>query len=243
MNRSVQIALVAIVVTTLVATGVIVVLARPPADRETLYQIGSLDGLVRGEYGGVKTVGQMLGQGDIGLGTFEGLDGEMIVIDGRCYRASTDGTVGPVSDAPVPFAQVGRFDVDGTVRLNGSLNMSEVEAAVYSSMPSHAVFYLLRIDGTFDNVTVRSVPKQVAPYPPLADVVANQTVFHYQNVTGTMVGLWSPSASSGLSSAEFHFHFISDDRTKGGHVLDLDLTDLSVGWDSTSRYVVDLRTQ
>jgi acetolactate decarboxylase len=242
MNRSVQLAIVAIVVTALVATGVLVVLASPAAaDRETLYQLGSLDDLVQGKYGGIGTVGQMLEHGDIGLGTFEGLDGEMIVIDGRCYKAMTDGTVALVPNGAVPFAQVSRFDADGTVRLNGTMNMSAAEALIRSSLPSASIFYLLRIDGTFDALTVRSVPRQSTPYPPLADVIANQTVFPYQNVTGTMVGIWSPSDASGLSSAGFHFHFISDDRTKGGHVLDFELSDLSAVWDGTSQYEVELR--
>jgi acetolactate decarboxylase len=82
----------------------------------------------------------------------------------------------------------------------------------------------------------------VPPYPSLADVLANQTVFHYQDISGTLVGLWGPPDAAGLSSVGFHFHFISDDRTRGGHVLDLDLSGLTARWDGTAHYEVELGT-
>ncbi len=243
MNRPGQIALVAVVITVLIVTGVFVLTAPAPRDRETIYQIGSLNGLVEGQFAGKGSVAGLLAHGDIGLGTYDGLDGEMIVIDGRCYQALTDGTVRVAATTETtPFAQVSRFDVDGTVDLQGALNLSEMEAWIEGALPSNSTFYVLRIDGTFDNITVRSVPRQVLPYPPLSDVLAEQTVFRYQNLAGTMVGIWSPSDAAGLSSAGFHFHFISDDRTRGGHVLDLDLSDLTAQWDGTARYEVEMGT-
>lgn len=239
MNRSVQLVIVAVVIVALL--GATLLLLPPRGDRDILYQTGSLDDLVEGRLDGDATVGAVLERGDIGLGTFNALNGEMIVIDGRCYRAGADGSVVEVPSGDLtPFAQVSRFDEDGSVSVGGRMNISEVEALLDASLPSSTVFYLLRVDGTF-SVTVRSVPPQVQPYPPLEDVIANQTVFKYENVSGTLVGLWSPAGSAGLSAAGYHFHFISEDRTKGGHVLDLELRDLAVRWDSTSSYEVDLR--
>jgi acetolactate decarboxylase len=34
-----------------------------------------------------------------------------------------------------------------------------------------------------------------------------------------MVGFWSPPYASGVEIAGYHLHFLSDDRTTGGHVL------------------------
>ena len=240
MNRSVQVALVFVIA--IIAVGAsLFFLSSPREDRETLYQIGSLDDLVDGRLVGASSIGSMLDRGDIGLGTFNELNGEMIVIDGRCYRACADGTVVEVSSSELtPFAQVSRFDEDGAVHLAGTMNLSEAVPSIEGSLPSSTVFYLLRIDGTF-NVTVRSVPAQSSPYPPLEDVIANQSVFQYNEVSGTLVGVWSPQSSSGLSSPGIHFHFISDDRTKGGHVLDLELQDATARYDITSSYEVDLQ--
>jgi acetolactate decarboxylase len=241
MNRLAQVALVLVVIAAVLVAAILTLAAPLKQDRESLYQVGSLNDLVEGKYDGIASVGDILSQGDIGLGTFDGLDGEMMVLDGKCYKARADGTVQVISAGETtPFAQVTRFDVDSTIDLQGHLNLSEVEGLVEAALPSSSSFYLIKITGTFDNVTVRSVPKQAAPYPPLADVVENQTVFDHEGIEGTLIGLWSPSDTSVLSSTEFHFHFLSSDRTKGGHVLDLDLTDLRAEWDLTSRYVVDL---
>ncbi len=239
-RRPLAIIFVIIAIALLAGAGLLA-LALPNDERDMLYQIGSLDDLVEGRLDGDTTIKAVLEHGDVGLGTFNALNGEMIVIDGRCYRAGADGSVIEVPASELtPFAQVSRFDEDGSVTIEGRMNMSEVETLLDASLPSPTVFYLLRVDGTF-SVTVRSVPAQVHPYPPLEDVIANQTVFRYENVPGTLIGLWSPAGSSGLSSAGYHFHFISDDRTKGGHVLEMELEDLEVRWDSTSRYEVDLR--
>ena len=241
MNRLAQLALVIVIISAVVVAAMFALSSPSNQDRESLYQIGSLDDLVGGSYGGIATVGDVLSQGDIGLGTFDGLDGEMIVLDGKCYKARTDGTVQLITaDETTPFAQVTRFDADGTIDLQGSMNMSGMEELIVASLPSSSAFYLIKITGTFDNVTVRSVPQQAAPYPPLAEVIENQTVFFYDAIEGTMIGLWSPSDTTGLSSAELHFHFLSSDRTKGGHVLGMYVTDLGAEWDLTSRYVVDL---
>ncbi len=240
MNRGVQIAILVIVVIALIGTGSLF-FAQSKTDRETLYQVGSLDDLQNGRLDGNLSVNGLLNHGDIGLGTFNALDGEMIVIAGKCYQARSDGTVAQVpSNELTPFAQVSRFDADGSEQVLGEMNLSMVEKLLQVSLPSQSVFYVLRIDGMFENVTVRSVPKQSTPYPPLPDVIANQSVFNFDKMKGTMVGIWSPPEASGLSSAGFHFHFISDDRTKGGHVLDFKLQNLTAYWDSTSRYEVDL---
>ncbi len=241
MNRPAQIALVLTVIAVVIAAAMLTLAAPRKQDRESLYQVGSLEDLVQGNYNGIATVGDVLSQGDIGLGTFDGLDGEMIVLDGTCYKARADGIVQVISsDETTPFAQVSRFDIDGTIDLQGSLNMSSVKGLIEAALPSSDAFYLIKITGTFDNVTVRSVPKQAAPYPPLTEVIEKQTIFDYDGLDGTLIGLWSPPDTSVLSSAELHFHFLSSDRTKGGHVLDANLTDLRAEWDLTSRYVVDL---
>jgi acetolactate decarboxylase len=152
--------LVAVVVMALLVTGIFVLTPPAPKDRETIYQIGSLNGLIEGQFAGRGSVVRLLAHGDIGLGTYDGLDGEMIVIDGRCYQALTDGTVKVAADTETtPFAQVSRFDVDGSIDLQGVMNLSVVETSIERSLPSNSTFYVLRIDGTFDNITVRSVPK------------------------------------------------------------------------------------
>jgi acetolactate decarboxylase len=202
---------------------------------DRLYQVGEFDSLLGGNYTARSNVETLLSNGDIGLGTFTGLDGEMIVLDGHCYQATVDGKVAQAKDnATTPFAQVTFFDHDGYVNASGILNMTALEEVLVSEFVRSDTFVFIRIDGTFPEMKVRSVPGQALPYPPLADVVNEQVIFDHQNITGTLVGLWSPGYAGTLSYAGFHFHFISDDRTKGGHVLGFESDNASASIDYTN---------
>ena len=48
--------------------------------------------LLDGIYDGEMTIGELLGKGNFGIGTFDALDGEMIILDGVCYQLRGDGT-------------------------------------------------------------------------------------------------------------------------------------------------------
>ena len=79
-------------------------------DHSTLFQVSTTGALVQGVYKGAVTVGELRKHGDFGLGTFEGLDGEMVVVDGRFYQVQSDGRITePPDAAPVPFAVVTTF--------------------------------------------------------------------------------------------------------------------------------------
>ncbi len=213
----------------------------PELKGDRLYQVGEFDSLLGGNYSARSDVKLLMSKGDLGLGTFTGLDGEMIVIDGKCYQATVDEQVVQVNgDATTPFAQVTFFDRDGYVNSSGLLNMTALEGVLESGFARNDTFVFIRIDGMFPEMKVRTVPIQIEPYPPLADVVSEQVVFDYQNVTGTLIGLWSPGYAGTLSYAGFHFHFISEDRTKGGHVLGFESDGASASIDYTDGLEVDL---
>ena len=58
-----------------------------------MYQVSTLQALMLGYSRSVITVGELIKHGNTGLGTFEDVDGEMIVTDGVCYRATETGEV------------------------------------------------------------------------------------------------------------------------------------------------------
>ena len=60
---------------------------------DVLYQVALIQSLVQGYYDGIITVGELKQHGDTGIGTFEGLNGEMIVLDGTVYQAVADGSM------------------------------------------------------------------------------------------------------------------------------------------------------
>lgn len=99
----------------------------PIAHRETLFQISTIDALMNGVYDGVTTIGELKNYGDFGIGTFEALDGEMAVVDGKVYQIKADGVAYPAADSvETPFAAVTFFDTDLEETLPGSLNYQQV---------------------------------------------------------------------------------------------------------------------
>ena len=59
----------------------------------TLYQVSTATALVEGIYQGAVQVAALREHGDLGLGTLESLDGEMVVVDGNFFQVCSDGSV------------------------------------------------------------------------------------------------------------------------------------------------------
>lgn len=92
---------------------------------DVLYQVALIQSLVQGYYDGIITVGELKQHGDTGIGTFEGLNGEMIVLDGTVYQAVADGSITiPADEETVPSGSVTFFDTDKTLTLIGISDMA-----------------------------------------------------------------------------------------------------------------------
>jgi acetolactate decarboxylase len=153
----------------------------------------------------------------------------------------SDGTVRPADPSlGVPFAGVTSFSPDLSFPGATAGNMTELTGFLDSRLPSKDQFYAIRITGTFTYIRARSPPAQDKPYPPLADVLKGQSIFEWRNVTGTAVGFYTPASASGLSFPGYHLHFISSDRSRGGHVLDVVTAGNTVELDGTPRSLVIL---
>jgi acetolactate decarboxylase len=194
-----------------------------PARAAEAYQVATISSLLAGGYDGDTTVGELLRHGNFGLGTFNGVDGEMMVLDGRVYRGKTDGRAEPVSNkALTPFAVVVAFRPQGSKRLASGQSLEQLEATLDALPYSASRILAARIDGRFEAVKIRSEPKQKPPYRPLAAVIKDEQVVHTLNgVQGTLIAFRFPAAASSVNVAGWHFHFLTADRTRGGHVLDL----------------------
>lgn len=189
------------------------------ANREVLFQVSTLDALSLGIYEGSLTIGQLKQHGDFGLGTYEGLDGEMVVLDGHFYHFKSDGTLSESeNDDRTPFAAVTVFRPDVRYFVN-SVSMAQLGDVLDGMLPSKNLFYAVLVHGKFSNLTTRAVPKQSLPYPTLAEALLQQSVFKYTDVVGTAVGIRSPAFVKGINQVAYHFHFVSDDKKAGGHAL------------------------
>ncbi len=205
------------------------------APRDVLYQVSTLDALMAGRYDGLVTLKELRAKGDIGIGTFHGLDGEMILLDGVFYRAGTDGGVTrPPLSVRTPFAMVTFHDRDITAPLHAVGSLSELTRQLDALLPSLGLHYVIRVDGRFRTVKARSVPAQQAPYPPLTAVPQSQ--FTWSEIEGTLVGYRLPYFVTGANMAGYHFHFIDKARRRGGHVLQIDLLNGTAEIDITREY-------
>lgn len=210
-------------------------------DPHVLFQASTIGALLEGSFEGDVTFAELAEHGDMGLGTLNHLDGEMIAIDRCFYRADVEGNISEVtSDERTPFAVVVPFEGDINFDLEGSIDQDRLLAEIDRRIPADAASCAVRIDGRFEQVRARSVPRQEPPYRPLTEVVSGQHVFELTGVDGTMLGFRFPEYAEGIEVAGWHLHFISDDRTRGGHVLDSRTETARVRLDPTSELHVEL---
>ncbi len=214
----------------------------PPA--EEMYQISTLSALAAGGYDGLIDMDELLDQGDFGLGTFDHLDGEMIVYDGVVYRVPANGVPEEVDgDVTTPFAAVTPWDPEREHEFSDPLSCSDLEAAIDGLLDSVDEPYALKVEGRFTSLTTRSEERQEPPYIPLADVLENQIVFDLGEVDAILVGFRLPDYMANSNAAGFHFHALADDNASGGHVLDCQTAgEISVEIDEIDSWQVDLHS-
>jgi acetolactate decarboxylase len=207
-----------------------------------LFQASTIGALLDGAFEGDLSFSELAEHGDLGLGTLNHLDGEMIAIDSEFFRADVDGNVTRIEpEERTPFAVVTSFEPTVDERLPDEvLSHEELLARIDELVPTGASSSALRLDGRFDLVRARSVPRQEPPYRPLTEVVADQHVFELRDLEGTMLGFRFPAYVEGLEVAGYHLHFISADRSRGGHVLDSRSRGLRVRLDPSNDLHVEL---
>lgn len=187
-------------------------------------QVATIDALLGGVYDGHMSLETLRTHGDFGIGTFEALDGEMILLDGAFYQVRADGRVyRPALSERTPFACVTTFTPDNSETIEAPLDLAGLEARIDALVPQPNRFCAFRVHGEFSHMRTRSVPAQQKPYPPLATVTQTQPVFDLTNVCGTLVGFRAPPFVKGVNVPGYHLHFLSDDRQSGGHVLGFDM--------------------
>lgn len=206
-----------------------------------IFQTSTLDAILDGRYDGDVTFADLAERGDLGLGTLDALDGEMIAVDGRFFSAAVDGSVREVAaEERTPFAVVTPFSPSLRFRVDGTVDHGDLVARLDAALDDPAVCYAIRIDGTFPRVVARSVPRQRRPYPPLSEAVKHEREFEFDSVAGTIVGFRFPDYAQGLNVPGYHLHFVTADRTQGGHLLDCTVVDPEIQLDHTSHLHMEL---
>ncbi|GER67204.1 alpha-acetolactate decarboxylase [Weizmannia acidilactici] len=186
---------------------------------DEVYQLSTMTSLLDGVYESDMTFAELKKFGNFGIGTFNHLDGELIAFDNEFYQLK-DGTARRVRpEDSSPFCSLTHFTTDITYKVDGPLTRPELEELIKDLVRSENLFYAIRVDGVFKQMNTRTVSYQEKPVP-MTEAVKSQPVYSFEDIKGTLAGFWTPIYAQGIAVAGFHFHFIDDGRTGGGHVFD-----------------------
>lgn len=189
---------------------------------KTVYQTSPISALLKGFANDSFTVSDIREHGDFGLGTFNGVDGEMIILNRKVYRADYNGKISmPENSRQSPFVTEIYFHADTNITLKDTLSFSELENFINKVLPSKNIICAIKIEGLFKNIQYRSEKKQIAAFTNLNDVLKHQFIYNKSNIKGTLVGFYYPDYLKDINAAGYHFHFLSFDKKSGGHVLNL----------------------
>jgi acetolactate decarboxylase len=212
-------------------------------DSDVFYHYSIWEAFVNKIYDGTLTASELKEKGNIGLGSYNALDGELIMLDGVLYEALGDGTVIIVDDSTkIAYANAAFYKEDKSFNFGFTPDYENLRKQLNQQMGSKNFFYAFKIHGTFSQLKLGGVPKQEKPYTEGLDVlIPNRPVFDKENITGTMVGFYCPDFIGKINVAGFHLHFVSDDKKSAGHVMEFkNASDLTGGFRKISKYQFDL---
>ncbi|MFP6763041.1 MAG: acetolactate decarboxylase, partial [Planctomycetaceae bacterium] len=195
----------------------------------SLFQVSTSAALVEGVFQGCLRVSDLKLHGDFGLGTYDELDGELVMLDGLCFQVGAGGIARAADDESlVPFAAITRFSADRQHHLEAASDYQDLLRQLDALRPSQNVFVGIRVDGLFADMSLRAACK-ARPGENLVAATGHQSEFRAPRMAGTLVGFWSPAYARATHVPGYHLHFINADRTFGGHVLGLKSGPVSVG--------------
>ena len=207
-------------------------------NRDLFYHYSIWYAFVNKVFEGDLTVKELKTKGDIGLGSYTKLDGELVMLDGVSYQVTEDGKVSvPSDDSKIVYVNATFFEKDYGFKISELVNYEALRTKINKKLPSKNMFYGFKIHGTFKSMTCGGLHKQEPPFKEGLDVlIPNRPVFERENFKGTMVGFFCPEFIGNINVAAYHLHFISDDKTFGGHVMEFESENLVVEMDEMNEY-------
>ena len=195
---------------------------------EAVVQYSSYTGLLQRLYDGFVTFEEALQYGNQGVGSTDGLNGEVIIENGVPYQVNVRGEVEKVGlEETAPYITL--CDTPETEAIECTLpegmSYSELTDTITDLLGEQFQKnypYAIRITGVLAKAKTRSVPKSEKPYPALIDIVADQSIFEFNDQEFVLIGFWYPAYAKAFNPPEWHIHGLTADKTSGGHVLDFE---------------------
>lgn len=190
-----------------------------------MFQVSTLQALMLGYSKAVISVDELLGHGNTGIGTFTDVDGEMIVLDGVCYRAMENGDITVAEpERGVPFSTICEMRDGRPIEFGLMNSVEELKTELNNIIDSHFglnSMHMARIDGMFEIVDARSESGYESVHVNLKTILGKtQKAFKFEKIEGTLVCVYFPDYMDGINASGWHLHFISNDKKYGGHVFD-----------------------
>ena len=167
-------------------------------DPVEIFQTSTMAALLDGVYEGNVSIRELLRHGDFGLGTFNSLDGEMLVLDGVCHQLRADGSATTAGlDELTPFAAVTWFRPDRTIEVPEPCDRAALKTLIDESLDNINLMVAVRVVGEFSAMRTRTVTRQPCPYRPFTEATHDQQEVTFTDVTGTLAGFRMPELSAG----------------------------------------------
>lgn len=196
---------------------------------KTITQTSTVNAVLKGLYDGEMTFGELKKYGDFGLGYFHKMGGEVVALDGVFYRIKSDGLTEVIKDdGTTPFFTITTFVANTDNFTNRKFDYDGLKQYLRNMMPREKSFYAIKITGIFDNLGARTFLSQAKPYANVKQVIDTQTEIKYTNTEGTLIGFYTPEFLEGIGIPGFHFHYLSKDKTRGGHVRTLNVNSVTI---------------
>lgn len=210
-------------------------------NKPIIFQYSTINAFYSGVYDGKLTCKELKKHGDFGMGTFNGVDGELILLGKVCYQAKADGRIVIAkNNLEIPFATANYFKPAIHAVLEKPLDLKEITEYLDLLLPDKNSIFAIKLEGEFDFVQTRSIEKQKEPYTPFTEVAKNQSVSKFSGIKGTLVGYYFPEYMKELNVAGYHLHFISRDKKHGGHLLDCNILKGSIEMEQVNKIFMEL---
>jgi acetolactate decarboxylase len=184
-----------------------------------LYISSPINAVLEGFHRDDITISALKEKGDFGIGTFNDLDGEMVALNGSFFQLDFDGNVRTVDGGmKTPFAVMCHFEPTMAERIVSPLTHPAFGEYLKRMLPSDNMFYAIHMTGRFRSVETRCVPRTETNLP-LVEVTAHQKIKRFGEVSGHLVGFYTPPFVPSVSVPGYHFHFIDAAFSAGGHLL------------------------
>lgn len=197
--------------------------------KESIKQISTIGAVFESLYDGEISFTELKKFGNLGLGYFQKMDGEALCIDGKFFHFKEDGSaVEAKANEKTPFFTMTFFNSSSENFTNRKFDLTQMKNYLKTMMPKKNSIYAFRITGVFSSIKARTFVRQFKPYPSMTQVFKNQKVYTFSNIEGVLVGFYFPDFLANINVPGFHFHFISKDRAKGGHVLECKVDSINI---------------